>query len=53
MKKPFFCIEIDRSHYARDLLTKMLEEDPNKRISSEEVVKELQSIKIEVLWFFS
>ena len=30
----------------------MLEDDPNERISSEEVVNELESIKIEVLQFF-
>ncbi len=53
MKKILFCIEIDSSHYARDLLTKMLKDDPNNRISSEEVVKELETIKIEVLYFFS
>ena len=50
-KKKLFCTEIDPSHYARDLLTKMLEDDPNKRITSEEVVNELESIKIEVQYF--
>ena len=55
MKKKhfFFCTDIHPLHYARDLLTKMLEDDPNKRISSEEVVNELKSIKIEVLLFFN
>jgi hypothetical protein len=41
--------EIDRSHFARDLLIKMLEDDPHKRISSEEVVKELET-KFNVLF---
>ena len=48
LKNTFLFTEIDSSHFARDLLTKMLEDDPDKRISSEEVVKELNSIKIEV-----
>ena len=51
MKKTLFCTEIDRSHFALDLIKKMLQDDPNKRISSEEVVKELETIKIEVTLF--
>ncbi|XP_059351753.1 serine/threonine-protein kinase/endoribonuclease IRE2-like [Daphnia carinata] len=34
-----------RKYYADDLLTKMLEYDPEKRISSAEVVQQLESIK--------
>jgi hypothetical protein len=50
-ERKIFCTEIESSHYARDLLKKMLEDDPNKRITSEEVVNELESIKIEVQYF--
>ena len=49
MKNTFFCIEIDRSHYARNLLTKMLKAEPGERISSIQVVNELKDIKTEVL----
>ena len=41
--------EIDRSHFARDLLTKMLKDELGERISSTQVVKELETIKIKVL----
>ncbi|XP_046448834.1 cAMP-dependent protein kinase, catalytic subunit-like isoform X2 [Daphnia pulex] len=39
--------KIDNSHYARDLLCKMLEDESGKRISSFEVANELKSIKNE------
>ena len=51
MKKTLFCTEIERSHYVRDLLTKMLKAEPGERISSIQVVKELKDIKIEVFYF--
>ncbi len=44
----YFCTEIDRSHYLRCLIQKMLADNPNDRISSSDAVRELKLICIQV-----
>jgi hypothetical protein len=49
LPKTLILSEIDRSHhYARDILLKMLADEPGQRISSSQIVNELKSIKINV-----
>lgn len=44
-----FIVEIHNSHWARSLLAKMLTTTPKTRITSRDVVSELQSIKTKVM----
>ncbi len=42
------CSELERTHYAYDLITEMLKMEPNDRISSSNVVERLNSEKLKV-----
>jgi hypothetical protein len=42
------CSELERTHYAYDLITEMLKMEPNDRMSSSNIVERLKSEKVKV-----
>jgi hypothetical protein len=43
------CSELERTHYAYDLINEMLKMEPNDRISSSNIVERLTSEKLKVI----